>query len=117
MNIVKRLSGGAPRAADPSAPDRDARRSCLDGVFVGDEVYGTRHLERDILWFIGTVTRIESTDLIEVRWHSQALDPFAGPRLTIGKPHRQIHDRAGIAHTACRGGPPEPLGAEYQRPR
>jgi hypothetical protein len=94
------------------------RRPCLDGVAIGDEVYSTRHLEQDVLWLIGTVIAIESTDLLEVAWHTQAVNPFDAEKRwsVVGEQHTQWHDRAGVAHTHCRGENPQPLGREFMRP-
>jgi hypothetical protein len=113
-----RLPGrGTKSQSTPVSPDQPTAfkdrllrsKPCKDGVYVGDEVYSTRKDENSVLWTVGTVTAIESTDLLEVDWHSLSLNPYlpqqiAAPRyLRSSKDgHRQWHDRAGVAHIKCR---------------
>lgn len=79
-------------------------RPCHDGVYVGDEVYGTRKDEYSLLWHVGTVTEIQSTNLLEVDWHSMSLNPYSPHRIEHPNRYRQWHDRAGVAHIKCRLG-------------
>ena len=107
MKLLSRSKDGAA-VKTTDVPERKAPfvnehpRKCSDGVYVGDQVYSTRRVPSDILWMVGTVKALQSTDLIEVEWNARAFDPHGEIFPIGGKPHRQWHDRAGMAHTHCR---------------